>query len=290
VVLDPAWLRRRGKVLDEALEALAGEDREALALWVRSVGERSAGSAVLAPRLGKDPAVVRDTLAELAAEGRLLAIPPSPAAGGLGDRWLAPAAYQRVREKAPAALKELFARDRLARGMPKAELIQRILSPRARELAPVYIDWLVKEKVIVLNGDLVTLPGRGDALTGEESKLAQGIVAAFDKAGLAPPSPSDLQMQLGAKKGIQEGVLRYLVERKKILRIAGGLMISATAVEKLAEELRSLGWDEFSVPQFKDHFGLTRKWAIPLLEHLDSQGVTIRRGDGRIVAPPMPGS
>jgi len=288
VVLDPAWLRRRGKALDEALTALAGEDREALALWVRSFGERSAGSAVLAPRLGQSPETVREALAALAAEGRLLTVPPSPSPGNLGDRWLIPAAYQRVREKAKAALKELFARDRLARGMPKAELIQKMLSPRARDLAAVYIDWLTKEKVIVVEGDLVTLPGRGDALTGEESQLAQAILQTFDEAGLAPPAPSDLQEKLGTKKGIQEGIVRYLVERKKLLRLPGGLILSATAVEKLAADLRALGWEEFKVPQFKDHFGLTRKWAIPLLEYLDSQGVTMRRGEGRILPPPIP--
>ncbi len=40
-------------------------------------------------------------------------------------------------------------------------------------------------------------------------------------------------------------------------------------------------WADFTVPQFKDHFGLSRKWAIPLLEHLDSVGATRRVGDKR---------
>ena len=46
-------------------------------------------------------------------------------------------------------------------------------------------------------------------------------------------------------------------------------------------ELRATGWERFSVPQFKERFGLSRKWAIPLLEHLDSIAVTRRVGDDR---------
>ena len=46
-------------------------------------------------------------------------------------------------------------------------------------------------------------------------------------------------------------------------------------------DLAATGWERFSVGQFKDRFGLSRKWAIPLLEHLDSRGVTRRIGDER---------
>ena len=59
--------------------------------------------------------------------------------------------------------------------------------------------------------------------------------------------------------------------------------MASSTVERLRGELRETGWDRFGVPQFKDHFGLSRKWAIPWLEHLDSIGATRRVGDDRQV-------
>ena len=82
---------------------------------------------------------------------------------------------------------------------------------------------------------------------------------------------------------ILEGVQRFLLQQGKLARLPGGLLISVQAVERLRDALRSSGWDRFTVPEFKDRFGLSRKWAIPLLEHLDSTGVTRRLGDQRQV-------
>jgi selenocysteine-specific elongation factor len=65
-------------------------------------------------------------------------------------------------------------------------------------------------------------------------------------------------------------------------------MLSARAVEQLRVDLRATGWEKFSVPQFKERFGLSRKWAIPLLEQLDSIGVTRRAGDLRILPSAAP--
>ena len=60
-------------------------------------------------------------------------------------------------------------------------------------------------------------------------------------------------------------------------------MIAAGALEALRRDLLATSWERFSVAQFKDRFGLTRKWAIPLLEHLDAAGATRRAGDDRLV-------
>ncbi len=69
----------------------------------------------------------------------------------------------------------------------------------------------------------------------------------------------------------------------KLARLPGGFIVAASAIERLRRELAESGLDDFTVPQFKDRFGLSRKWAIPLLEHLDSTGVTRRLGDKRQV-------
>jgi selenocysteine-specific elongation factor len=73
------------------------------------------------------------------------------------------------------------------------------------------------------------------------------------------------------------------VARGELLRLPNGLILAASAVARLRSDLLSTSWDRFSVADFKDRYGLSRKWAIPLLEHLDSTGATRRMGDDRMV-------
>ena len=180
-------------------------------------------------------------------------------------------------------LKEYFQKDRMALGMPKAEAVRRILRGRAADLADVYLGWLTAQKVLAVRGDQVVLPGRGSELTPEESRLAAAVLDRFQKAGLTPPGPTDLQIDLQTKPQILDGVVRHLVARGQLLRLPSGLVLAATAVADLRQALLETGWERFSVADFKDRFGLSRKWAIPLLEHLDSTGATKRAGDDRLV-------
>lgn len=279
-VLDPRWRRHRGTILGQALTALQGDLRQALAFWVQEAGERGAAAAELARRLGFPPAQVAAELHKLAFANKLIEVP------GQEPRWIAPSAVQRVTERAKRVIKEYFQKDRLAEGMPKAEAVRRILRGRAAELAPVYLGWLEAQKVLVVQGDQVTLPGRSAQLTGEESKLAAAVVERFDRGGLTPPSPGELSLGLSAKPQILDGVIRHMVSRGQLIRLPDGLILAASAVANLKRDLLATGWERFSVPEFKDRFGLSRKWAIPLLEHLDSTGVTRRVGDERMIVRP----
>ncbi|HEX6201529.1 MAG TPA: selenocysteine-specific translation elongation factor [Thermoanaerobaculia bacterium] len=284
-VLDPQWHRPPGAQLAAALAELSGDgaaggERAALVGWVRRAGEAGAETADLARRLGARPEEVVPPLAAAAEAGELLRV---PAGQGHGERWLDPRALARVEERARRVLADYFRQDRLARGIPKAEALRRILPGRAAELADVYLPALTARKVLAVSGDLVNLPGREAELTGEESDLARRVVERYAAGGLTPPSPGEVARELAAKPQIVEGVVRYLVERRRLVRLPSGLIVAAEAIETLARELAATGWQRFTVPQFKDRFGLSRKWAIPLLEHLDSTGVTRRLGDERML-------
>jgi len=209
-----------------------------------------------------------------------------PEEHGRARRWIAPSAVQRVTERARRVLKEYFQKDRLAESMPKAEAVRRILRGRAAELADVYLGWLEAQKVLAVQGDQVVLPGRSAQLTGEESKLSAAVLERFERAGLAPPSPGEVAQELQAKPQILEGVIRHLVTRGQLVKLPSGLILAAAALTGLRRDLLATSWDRFSVADFKDRFGLTRKWAIPLLEHLDSTGATRRLGDERMVVRP----
>lgn len=279
-VLDSHWRRRRGKSLEQALSKVQASREDLLVFWVSEGAEKGASAEELAPRLGLRAEVLAQELAKLASSGRLLQIET-----GRGKRLLDPKALKRVTEKAKTTLKAYFRDNRLARGMPKAELQNRILPVRAQELGGTYLSWLQAMKVLQLEGELVNLPGRSAVgeLTGEETSLAQKVLDYVEAAGLTPPSPAEIADKLRAKPQILEGVQKFLVQQGKMRRLSNGFLLSSAALKKLREDLLASDWDRFGVLQFKERFGLTRKWAIPLLEHLDSVGATRRIGDERQV-------
>jgi len=276
-VLDPLWRRRRGRQRDEAVATFAGGLHGALRLWVEEAGEGGATAEELARRLGSSAESVRPELSALATEQHLLKVQ----AGNGELRWLSPAVVQRVTARAKRVLKEYFQRERLAEGMPRAEAVRRILRGRGGELADRYLEWLQAQRVLAVAGDRVTLPGRRAELSADESRLAAQVLAAYEGAGLTPPSPAELASRLAAKPQIFDGVVRYLAQQGRVARLPGGLLVSRAALDGLVAALRATGWDRFTVPQFKERFALSRKWAIPLLEHLDSLAVTRRVGDDR---------
>jgi selenocysteine-specific elongation factor len=223
---------------------------------------------------------LRAPLGELVREGDLLEVPEGP---GHPAAFVSARAYARVAQRARRVLDSYFAKDRLARGIPRAEAVRRILPGRAAALADVYLPWLQKQQVIALQDDLVNRPGRQVELTGEESLLSRAVTERYERAGLDPPPPGDVAVELQAKPQILEGVLRFLVSRGDLVRLPNGLLIARSALDGLRRAVLDSDWERFSVADFKDRFGLSRKWAIPLLEHLDSSGLTRRLGDERMV-------
>ena len=280
-VLDPAWRHHRGTALATAVDALTAGTSEAAVQWAADGREAGLATSELALRLG----IVRDDAASVLAgavqEGLLLE-------AGSG-RFVTAATVRDASRRARRLVEAHFAADRLSRGMPKAELVRRLLGAHAGDLAPAYLNWAgqgAADKAVAVEGELVTLPGRAGELTEVESKLARAIVDGFEKQGLTPGSPEELCRGLGAKPQVYGGVMRYLVERGRLARLSNGLVLAASALEQFQGDLLATGWDTFTVAEFKDRFGLTRKWAIPLLEHLDRQRLTRREGDRRRVLRP----
>ncbi len=274
-IVDPLWRRRRGASLGAALEQLEPLERAWL-LWVAEVGARGISAAELTARVGQSVKTV-----EAALQGRVQANELLRLESGRGPRYVMPEVCRRLVDQARIDLKAFFRQDRMARGMPKAQLLGQILPKRAADLGDAYLSILEAAKVLVRDGDLVNLVGRRVLLSGEESELSQRVLQAIEEAGLTPPALASLPAVQGVKPQILEGVQRHLVNQGKLVKLPSGLILATSAMDTLRRELLATGWQEFSVADFKDHFGLSRKWAIPFLEYLDSTNVTRRVGDKR---------
>ncbi len=279
-ILDPGWRRRRGTSLVSDLEALSGGEPEALRSWIERQGPRGMATGELAWRLGSNSDRLDGELAALAEAGELIEVPAAP---GHPGSWLAPSAYERVVARATKVLTDYFRRDRLARGIPKSEAAKRILPAVRGHMIRFFWTRLDEQKILGLDGELIVLPGRKVELAAEESKVADALLERLGGEALTPPTRELLCSQLAAPSKVFNAAARFLVDAGELVRLPNNELLAASAFDELRGSMVDSGWDRFSVPQFKEHFGLTRKWAIPLLEYCDSIGFTRRVGNERMV-------
>ncbi len=165
-------------------------------------------------------------------------------------------------------------------GVPRGTLLARLLPDADPRWSEAVEAALASRGVFVVVGEEARLPGRED-LAGRDRELSERIADAFRRRGLDPPSIADVAVEVGHKQKVVEGLAGYLAKKGSLVRLPGGWLVAGSAVEDVVARLRQSGRSSIDVGEFKEMFGLTRRLAIPLLEHLDATKVTRRIGDKR---------
>ncbi len=118
-------------------------------------------------------------------------------------------------------------------------------------------------------------------MTAAGEELARRVEDLYREDGFSAPSPAEAAQRLNVKPAAIEAICKYLTQRRRLIRLDGKFLIHTATLEDMAQRVGDWGVDDFSVGDFKDYVGLTRKLAIPALEWLDSKRVTVRQGNRR---------
>ena len=148
------------------------------------------------------------------------------------------------------------------------------------------LEELVSQKKLDTYGELVKKAGSEIALQPEEARAKEQIEAAFASASLTVPSVKEVLAKLSVEARRAEKLLQILLREKSLVRVSPELIFHRQALAQLKEQLgayKNAKGDRISVPTFKELTGVTRKYAIPLLEYLDRERVTRRAGDERVI-------
>jgi selenocysteine-specific elongation factor len=206
----------------------------------------------------------------------------------LGGAPMVVAPAQAVTSSAAAIRKavETFHRaNPLLPGIPKQEL--RARAGRARvEIFEAALNDLVAARTLVVAGDLVGQAGREIALSAEESRAKELIEREFESAGLTVPDFASVLAKLPVDAARAQKILQILLREKVLVKISSDLVFHRNTLLKLREMLakyRKERGARLPITVFKELAGITRKYAIPLLEHLDREQVTRRAGDERVI-------
>jgi selenocysteine-specific elongation factor len=196
---------------------------------------------------------------------------------------VAPAAFTAAQADVTQTLRKFHDANPLVAGMSKEELRDRI--SLGQEVFYSVLGKLAEEKKLQVAGELVHLPGRGVVMKDEETESKKIIEQAFASAGLKVPSLKEVLAGLKVDKIRAQKIVTLLLRDKVLIKISEELVFHQSALLDLRHRVAALKSTapKIDVARFKDMTGVSRKYAIPLLEYLDRERVTRRVGDERII-------
>lgn len=233
----------------------------------------------LVEETGWPPPTIRRHLAECVREGQILQF---------GERFLHAVVVEELKQSTVSYV-EAFHRDNpLVAGISKEQLRETVGAPS--DVLAAALDLLVKEKKLEVSGELVHLPGRGVVMKDDEAESKQSIERAFSSAGLQVPALYNVLAGLKVDKTRAQKIVTLLLRDKVLIKISDELVFHQSALAELRKQLAAYktkamvdGVAKIDVGKFKELTGVSRKYAIPLLEYLDRERVTRRVGDQRLI-------
>ncbi len=182
-----------------------------------------------------------------------------------------------------ASLSGYHEKNPMKQGVAKGELAStwgRKLSPR---LFHFLLERLLKKGDIVSEQETIRLPGHKVSLASDQAKLRETILGAYVAGGETPPNLKDVLKDLNLSFSEAAPVFKLLQEEGLLVKIKEEMYFSSEAVKSVTDKV--VGFlrenNEMGAPDFKTLTGLSRKFAIPLLEYLDKEKITVRVGDVR---------
>jgi selenocysteine-specific elongation factor len=216
----------------------------------------------------------REEVAKLAAKAGLI---------NFSSVLLSPDALTRAKLEVLQTLKKFHDVNPLVAGMSKEELRDRV--KLGAEVSSAVLQKLVEEKKLEIAGELVRLPGRGVVMRDDEAESKKIIEFAFASAGLKVPSLKEVLAGLKVDRIRAQKIVTLLLRDKVLIKISEELVFHQSALIDLRRKIIAfkVKAPKIDVGRFKEMTGVSRKYAIPLLEYLDRERVTRRVGDERII-------
>ncbi len=139
--------------------------------------------------------------------------------------------------------------------------------------------------VATVRGENLRWAAHRPQLGPKEAQVHDHLLAALRSAPLSPPSPEEVAQADGLDLDLTRSMTRLLLEEGEAVEVAENVILSRDAIEEARRRLREHLEKEgaLTASQAKTLLGSSRKYIIPLLEHLDREGFTLRRGDVRVL-------
>ncbi len=282
VVLDPFPPRRRRRSSEalRLLEALGGDEHQAAISLIISQSLLSGVTfEEILLRCGIPRKAADAALSALLASGEVQQMTREPRI------FLAREAVETLKRGMLEELAAYLAANPLKEGMGKEELKTRLPKRSDQRFFTPLLASLERDGHVVPDREIVRPAGQATRKAAPDDGLGGGIAAFLREKGIEPPTVKEVMERFRRDEKTVRDNLALLTRAGQVVRISADLFYGAEALdglrEKLLAHLREKG--EITPPEYRDLTGLSRKFLIPLLEHFDSEKLTIRVGDKRVL-------
>jgi selenocysteine-specific elongation factor len=269
--------RERFRQLDASGGSPDDAAGRAVTAMLHERGAQGLTVASLVTRVGVEPGRAAALVARLEGEAR---------ATRAADVLVAPSVLERLSREVLSILGDHHRAQPLSEGLPREEVRERVFAHAGDGVFERVLADLESARKVT-GRDRLALASHRIALTDDESRAKDLVERTFRQAGLKPGDPREVAASAGVDLDVLDRVLKLLARQRVLVRLET-LYFHQESLARLKEDVAALkaGGGEavrIDVATFKDRYGVSRKFAIPLLEYLDRERVTRRVGDTRVL-------
>ena len=285
-ILDPFALKHRGRDLAQVqprLKTLLHSDRATrVSIFVELSGDHGQRIVDLAACTGWTDEVLTQGADQAKGRGAIV---------DCDGTFIALANFDGLRRAAVEEIVSHHKREPLARGLARETLRERQFAHTPSEVFRAVLARLEQQGEVVLEKEIARVREHSLELSGVDAQLRDRLERVYEQAAWEPPTLDEAMQSAGlanAQKTHGRKILQLLIDSKSLVRVQGDLFFHVKALDLLKKKLRQYGDSHeparaIDVAAFKELAGVSRKYAIPLLEYLDRERLTRREGDRRVI-------
>jgi selenocysteine-specific elongation factor len=281
VVLDTHPIKHRRysqPVIHDLILLKDGSSEQAIHQQILRSGMAGISFGDLLNRVAMPPNKIKVVLGKMIERGDFLLVDPEKI------KVIEAGQYQRLREMALSQLSKFHHQYPMKTGLAKEELRSKLPAEVDVKLFQILINGLIQSKEVVVEKDKLRLPSH-QVTSSDERGLLKRVEEAILKGRLQPPSPVEVSAEWSEEEEEVLAIFEHLVHEGILVKIKSGMYFHRIPFENLKGELIDYlkNHREITTPQFKELTGVSRKYAIPLIEYFDQMKLTIRLGEKRVL-------
>ncbi len=280
MVLNPHTKRHKQATMQQSLEALkaleTGTMENKLSLFIAGKGLAGMEETEAIGSIAAEKQEITNALAALAQKKIVLRV----------DSLYVHATHLAELEKKILGFVRQYHRDNpLKPGLDKEELKGMLRIRLSSKVLSMFIDGLVKKKQVEMEGSKLKLPGFKAARGAVQDEVKNRIVEAIKRGGTQPPVREEFPALFRITDKDARDLLKLLADEGRTVRINDSLHLDKDILEKVRADLKKYLEEkkEITMAEFRDLAKTSRKFAVPLMEYFDSQKLTQRVGDKRVL-------
>lgn len=277
-VIDPYPTREHRRRREYVLDALLQREQGGPEQLILQALEDAPGLTLkhIAETIKATEDVADALLDEMKHEGQVVAI----AGGYVGADWMA-----RVLDEAEEKMRAHFAKEKYHVTVPKAQVVSQLGKGIKPKLFDALLATAAGQARFELVRDKLAIRGYMVPFTLRDKELLGKIDEAYRAGGFLPPSADEVQKELKALDKTMQGLLSFMKEQGTLHDLGDGLLMHDEFVQQAKATIREkfAASGPYSVADFRDWVGTSRKFAVAVLEYLDAQKFSKRVEDKRVL-------